>query len=104
MAPSAAIGNVIAAMVPRPAPAAIRSAVFFGCVVWLLTIPIRVIRSWMSCEDGNGELGDVIQANNERWHRATCTSNTGTCTRLAMTPRNKEGQLHYFQVDQLPGN
>ena len=51
-----------------------------------------------------GELGDVIQANNERWHRATCTPNTGTCTRLAMTPRNKEGQVHYVQTDAPPGN
>jgi mannose-6-phosphate isomerase-like protein (cupin superfamily) len=52
----------------------------------------------------SGELGDVIQANNERWHRATCTPNTGTCTRLAMTPRNKEGQVHYVQTDAPPGN
>lgn len=51
-----------------------------------------------------GEVGDVIQANNERWHRATCHPNTGVCTRWAMTPRNKEGQVHYFQVDQPPGN
>ena len=48
--------------------------------------------------------GDVIQATNERWHRATCHPNTGSCTRLAMTPRNKEGQVHYFQTDQPPGN
>ncbi len=52
----------------------------------------------------SGELGDVIQANNERWHRATCTPNTGPCTRLAMTPRNKEGQVHYVQTDAPPGN
>jgi mannose-6-phosphate isomerase-like protein (cupin superfamily) len=51
-----------------------------------------------------GDLGDVIQANDERWHRATCHPNTGACTRLAMTPRNKEGQVHYFQTDQPPGN
>ena len=52
----------------------------------------------------HGETGDVVQANNERWHRATCAPNTGSCTRLAMTPRNREGQVHYFQVDQPAGN
>jgi mannose-6-phosphate isomerase-like protein (cupin superfamily) len=52
----------------------------------------------------HGETGDVINANEERWHRATCEPNAGTCTRLAMTPRNKEGQVHYFQTDQPPGN
>jgi len=51
-----------------------------------------------------GQVGDVILAANERWHRATCHPNSGTCTRLAMTPRNKEGQVHYFQTDQPPGN
>ena len=51
-----------------------------------------------------GDVGDVIQANNERWHRATCHPNAGVCTRLAMTPRNKEGQVHYMQTDQPPGN
>ncbi len=52
----------------------------------------------------HGETGDVIQANNERWHRATCAPDTGSCTRLAMTPRNREGQVHYFQVNQPAGN
>ena len=52
----------------------------------------------------HGETGDVIQANNERWHRATCAPDTGPCTRLAMTPRNREGQAHYFQVDKPAGN
>jgi len=51
-----------------------------------------------------GQLGDVIQANNERWHRAACHPNSGPCTRLAMTPRNREGQVHYTQIDQPPGN
>ena len=51
-----------------------------------------------------GQTGDVIMAPNERWHRATCTPNTGPCTRLAMTPRLKEGQVHYFQTDTAPGN
>lgn len=52
----------------------------------------------------HAQTGDVVQANNERWHRATCAPNTGSCTRLAMTPRNREGQVHYFQVDQPAGN
>jgi mannose-6-phosphate isomerase-like protein (cupin superfamily) len=51
-----------------------------------------------------GEVGDIIQANNERWHRATSDPGSGWSTRLAMTPRNKEGQVHYFQADQPPGN
>jgi mannose-6-phosphate isomerase-like protein (cupin superfamily) len=52
----------------------------------------------------HGQTGDVIQANEERWHRATCAPDTGPCTRLAMTPRNREGQVHYFQVDTPAGN
>ena len=51
-----------------------------------------------------GEVGDIIQAPNERWHRATTHPNNGSSTRLAMTPRNKEGQVHYMQTDQPPGN
>lgn len=51
-----------------------------------------------------GQLGDVIMAPNERWHRATCTPDTGPCTRLAMTPRLKEGQVHYFQADAPASN
>jgi oxalate decarboxylase/phosphoglucose isomerase-like protein (cupin superfamily) len=51
-----------------------------------------------------GQLGDVIMVPNERWHRATTHPNSGTSTRLAMTPRYKEGQIHYFQTDQPPGN
>ena len=50
-----------------------------------------------------GTLGDVIMAPNERWHRASCTPNTGPCTRLAMTPRLKEGQVHYEQAE-TPAN
>jgi len=46
-----------------------------------------------------GELGDVINANEERWHRATSCPNTGKSIRMAMTPRSKEGQVHYFQAD-----
>ncbi len=52
----------------------------------------------------SGTLGDVIQANEERWHRATSHPGAGPSTRLAMTPRNKEGQVHYFQTDAPPGN
>jgi mannose-6-phosphate isomerase-like protein (cupin superfamily) len=52
----------------------------------------------------HGDTGDVINANEGRWHRATCAPGAGTCTRWAMTPRNKEGQLHYFQTDQPAGN
>ena len=51
-----------------------------------------------------GAVGDVILAPNERWHRATSHPGAGSSTRLAMTPRNKEGQVHYFQVDAPPGN
>ena len=40
-----------------------------------------------------GAVGYVVQAPNERWHRATLHS-TGMATRLAITPRNKEGQVH----------
>jgi hypothetical protein len=32
-----------------------------------------------------GELGDVINANEERWHRATSCPNTGKSIRMAMT-------------------
>jgi hypothetical protein len=44
-------------------------------------------------------VGDVINANEERWHRATSCPNTGKSIRMAMTPRSKEGQVHYYQVD-----
>jgi mannose-6-phosphate isomerase-like protein (cupin superfamily) len=43
-----------------------------------------------------GEIGDVIFAPEERWHRAT-THGTSPSTRLAITPRLKEGQVHYMQ-------
>jgi mannose-6-phosphate isomerase-like protein (cupin superfamily) len=45
-----------------------------------------------------GTVGDVVQAPNERWHRASFHG-TGMATRLAITPRNKEGQVHYWQPD-----
>jgi mannose-6-phosphate isomerase-like protein (cupin superfamily) len=47
-----------------------------------------------------GVQGDVIVANEERWHRATSCPNSPTRSiRMAMTPRSKEGQVHYFQTD-----
>jgi len=52
----------------------------------------------------HGEYGDVINANEERWHRATSCPNTGRSIRMALTPRSKEGQVHYYQTDQPPGN
>jgi len=45
-----------------------------------------------------GDVGDIIMAPNERWHRATSHPG-GPSTRLAITPRLKEGQVHYFQPD-----
>ena len=39
-----------------------------------------------------------VPATNERWHRASFHG-TGMATRLAITPRNKEGQVHYWQPD-----
>jgi mannose-6-phosphate isomerase-like protein (cupin superfamily) len=45
-----------------------------------------------------GDLGDVVFAPNERWHRATFHG-TGMATRLAITPRLKEGQVHYMQIN-----
>jgi len=49
-----------------------------------------------------GTVGDVVHAPNERWHRATFHG-TGMATRLAITPRNKEGQVHYFQTGVQEG-
>jgi hypothetical protein len=51
----------------------------------------------------HGEVGDVINANEERWHRATSHPNTGKSLRMAMTPRSKEGQVHYQQPDAKGG-
>lgn len=50
-----------------------------------------------------GTVGDVIQALNERWQRATPRA-PGLATRLAITPCNKEGQVHYFQPDAQGGD
>ena len=52
----------------------------------------------------HAKYGDLINANEERWHRATSCPNTGRSIRMAITPRSKEGQVHYFQTDQPPGN
>ena len=52
----------------------------------------------------HGKYGDLLNANEERWHRATSCPNTGRSIRMAITPRSKEGQVHYFQTDQPPGN
>ena len=51
-----------------------------------------------------GDTGDVIMVPNERWHRATTHPNSGPSTRLAMTPRLKEGQVHYWQVERPKNN
>jgi hypothetical protein len=45
----------------------------------------------------------VIQAPNEPWHRATPRA-PGMATRLAITPRNKEGQVHYYQPEAADQN
>jgi hypothetical protein len=46
----------------------------------------------------HGERGDVIQANEERWHRATSRPNSGKSIRMAITSRSKEGQVLYYQT------
>ena len=50
-----------------------------------------------------GTVGDVIQAPNERWHRATPRA-PGMATRLAITPRTKERRVHYSQPDVQGGD
>jgi mannose-6-phosphate isomerase-like protein (cupin superfamily) len=50
-----------------------------------------------------GDVGDIILAPEQRWHRAT--SHPGApSTRLAITPRLKEGQVHYYQPGAGGGN
>ena len=51
----------------------------------------------------HGELGDVIQANEERWHRATSRPNSGKSIRMAITSRSKEGQVLFYQADAGAG-
>ena len=46
----------------------------------------------------HGERGDVIHANEERWHRATSRPGTGKSIRMAITSRAKEGQVLYVQA------
>jgi len=50
-----------------------------------------------------GELGDVINAPEERWHRATSHPSTGKSIRMAITSRSKEGQVLYFPADIKTG-
>ena len=51
-----------------------------------------------------GERGDVIQAVEERWHRATSHPGSGKSIRMAITSRSKEGQVLYFQPTGAGGN
>jgi mannose-6-phosphate isomerase-like protein (cupin superfamily) len=50
-----------------------------------------------------GEVGDVMMAPNERWHRPSTHGDTPS-TRLAITPRMQEGQIHMYQPDSASGN
>lgn len=50
-----------------------------------------------------GEVGDVMMAPNERWHRPSTRGNTPS-TRLAITPRMQESQVHMFQPEASAGN
>ena len=52
----------------------------------------------------HGALGDVIQANEERWHRATSHPGSGKSIRLAITSRAKEGQVLYLQATGAAAN
>jgi mannose-6-phosphate isomerase-like protein (cupin superfamily) len=47
------------------------------------------------------EVGDIVFAPEERWHRAT-SAGTGMGTRLAITPRPPS--LHYYQPDHAGGD
>jgi mannose-6-phosphate isomerase-like protein (cupin superfamily) len=47
------------------------------------------------------DVGDVVFAPEERWHRATAAG-TGMGTRLAITPRPPS--LHYYQPDHAGGD
>jgi len=50
-----------------------------------------------------GHVGDVLLANEGRWHRPSTRGDTPS-TRLAITPRMQEGQIHMFQPDSTGGN
>lgn len=49
----------------------------------------------------SAEVGDIVFAPEERWHRATAAG-TGMGTRLAITPRPPS--LHYYQLDHTGGD
>jgi mannose-6-phosphate isomerase-like protein (cupin superfamily) len=50
-----------------------------------------------------GEVGDVMLAPEERWHRPSTLGDTPS-TRLAITPRMQESQVHLYQPDSNAGN
>ncbi len=50
-----------------------------------------------------GQVGDVLMATEGRWHRPS-THGATPSTRLAITPRMQEGQIHMFQPDADAGN
>jgi len=53
----------------------------------------------------HGELGDVINVPEERWHRATSRPGSGKSIRLSMISRSKEGQVLFYQPDaKIGGN
>jgi hypothetical protein len=52
----------------------------------------------------HGDLGDVINVPEERWHRATSRPNSGRSIRLSMISRSKEGQVLYLQPDAKDGD
>ena len=52
----------------------------------------------------HGVYGDLINANEERWHRASsCPESATRSIRMAITPRSMEGQVHYYQPELQPG-
>jgi len=50
-----------------------------------------------------GQVGDILMAPNERWHRPSTRGDTPS-TRLAITPRMQESQVHLFQPDSKNAN
>jgi len=51
----------------------------------------------------HGELGDMINVPEERWHRATSRPGSGKSIRLSMISRSKEGQVLFYQADVKSG-
>lgn len=45
----------------------------------------------------HGDLGDVINVPEERWHRATSAPGSGKSIRLSIISRSKEGQVLFLQ-------